>query len=188
MYFRVVQDLWLSLYSINCWCMNCNKHLFFFTRIAVDIISSFWYTANLKETIVTAFVNLRWFLCKMLVHRLECSPSLFAHSLFVISNTPHCFGEHFKLTCLIWFNNIHFKNVSFLTLQYLMCMSIHIMKLMNSEIIQIENLVNEKNKKLAICNILNFNGSWSLESVKVNFNLIQRRKWMKYWIWDPDYL
>lgn len=61
-----------------------------------------------------------------------------------------------------------------------MCMSIHIMKLMNSEIIQIENLVNEKNKKLAICNILNFNGSWSLESVKVNFNLIQRRKWIKY--------
>lgn len=59
-------------------------------------------------------------------------------------------------------------------------MSIHIMKLMNSEIIQIENLVNEKKKKLAICNILNFNGSWSLESVKVNFNLIQRRKWMKY--------
>lgn len=37
-----------------------------------------------------------------------------------------------------------------------------------------------KKKKLAICNILNFNGSWSLESVKVNFNLIQRRKWMKY--------
>lgn len=70
--------------------------------------------------------------------------------------------------------------MSFLTLQYLMCMSIHIMKLMNSEIIQIENLVNEKKKKLAICNILNFNGSWSLESVKVNFNLIQRRKWMKY--------
>lgn len=61
-----------------------------------------------------------------------------------------------------------------------MCMSIHIMKLMNSEIIQIENLVNEKNKKLAICNILNFNGSWSLESVKVNFDLIQRRKWIKY--------
>lgn len=59
-------------------------------------------------------------------------------------------------------------------------MSIHIMKLMNSEIIQIENLVNEKNKKLAICNILNFNGSWSLESVKVNFDLIQRRKWIKY--------
>lgn len=61
-----------------------------------------------------------------------------------------------------------------------MCMSIHIMKLMNSEIIQIENLVNEKNKKLAICNILNFNGSWSLESVKVNFDLIQRRKRIKY--------
>lgn len=59
-------------------------------------------------------------------------------------------------------------------------MSIHIMKLMNTEIIQIENLVNEKNKKLAICNILNFNGSWSLESVKVNFDLIQRRKWIKY--------
>lgn len=38
----------------------------------------------------------------------------------------------------------------------------------------------KKKKKLAICNILNFNGSWSLESVKVNFNLIQRRKWMKY--------
>lgn len=61
-----------------------------------------------------------------------------------------------------------------------MCMSIHIMKLMNSEIIQIENFVNEKKTKLAICNILNFNGSWALESVKVNFNLIQRRKWMKY--------
>lgn len=53
------------------------------------------------------------------------------------------------------------------------------MKLMNSEVIQIKNLVNEK-KELALCNILNFNGSWSLESVKVNFNLIQRRKWMKY--------
>lgn len=61
-----------------------------------------------------------------------------------------------------------------------MCMSIHIMKLMNSEIIQIENLVNEKKQKLAICNILNFNGSWSLESVKVNFDLIQRRKRIKY--------
>lgn len=61
-----------------------------------------------------------------------------------------------------------------------MCMSIHIMKLMNSEIIQIENLVNEKKKKIALCNILNFNGSWSLESVKVNLNLIQRRKWIKY--------
>lgn len=58
-------------------------------------------------------------------------------------------------------------------------MSIHIMKLMNSEVIQIKNLVNEK-KELALCNILNFNGSWSLESVKVNFNLILRRKWMKY--------
>lgn len=38
----------------------------------------------------------------------------------------------------------------------------------------------KKKKKKIICNILNFNGSWSLESVKVNFNLIQRRKWMKY--------
>lgn len=52
-------------------------------------------------------------------------------------------------------------------------MLIYIMKLMNLEIIQIENLVNEKkNKKLVICNILNFNGLWLLELVKVNFNLI----------------
>lgn len=51
-------------------------------------------------------------------------------------------------------------------------MLIYIMKLMNLEIIQIENFVNEKNKKLVICNILNFNGLWLLELVKVNFNLI----------------
>lgn len=51
-------------------------------------------------------------------------------------------------------------------------MLIYIMKLMNLEIIQIENFVNEKKKKLVICNILNFNGLWLLELVKVNFNLI----------------
>lgn len=47
---------------------------------------------------------------------------------------------------------------------------------MNSEVISIKNLVNEnKKKKKAIFNILNFNGSY-MGSVKVTNNLLQKRK------------
>lgn len=46
---------------------------------------------------------------------------------------------------------------------------------MNSEVISIKNLVNEKENKTSYFQHLNFNGSY-MGSVKVTNNLLQKRK------------